>query len=349
MQKPKFENYFPFDLYDFFGYLFPGLMVIVYLVFFDVFLSHESGQHVDAIVIFVENLPWFLGLFLTIAFVLTVYVFGHLIGAIGSIVLDRIFMEGIYGYPVVWLLSLRRESHEYAEATHRYIFVASQGIILSCIFFSDYRTFRISFLIFTAVIIAFILFRIFIRAFKSAHLGPLVSRVAGNKFVRWFLLSPSNVIIWIEDNLVKPVLGMEKPLPHQFRNVFFKLFQKVYGMDPKNKLSSENYWLSYHYATARNPASINLLKTWLHLYAFARNISVATYLCLFGFVIYRFYRQLSLSWEVQLLLIVMLFVSWVFLIRYWVLHQNYHTKNVLRAFVTAATMDFPAAKEKTRS
>lgn len=338
MEKTKLQSYTPFDPADFFGYLFPGLMAVLYVTLFE-YLTFESSQaHFLKVISFVGALPWFLGLVVTIAFTLIIYVIGHLIGAISSIVFDRVLMEGIYGYPVVHLLKFERIKRSYSEATHRYLFVSFNLFILFAILIGNDTFFQYSTIGLAALVVLLLIARVWIKTVKvskNAKHVTFLTRIAENRFVRKFFLTPSLKLEWIEEHLVKALLGVDRPFPTEFRERYKLLFRKVYRMNPE-EMESENYWLSYLYAVNQNPQFVPLLKTWLHLYGFARNVATATFIGLFGFAVLRFFEAYELNTKNQVLFGAMFFTAWVFTMRYWVLYQGYHTKNVLRAFVATA-------------
>lgn len=348
MEKTKLQSYTPFDPADFFGYLFPGLMAVLYVVLFEYLTFDGSDVQFLRIIAFIGGLPWFLGLVVTIAFTLVIYVIGHLIGAISSIAFDRVLMEGIYGYPVVHLLKFKRERRSYSEATHRYLFIALNVFTLLTIFISNDFAFQVCVVVLASIVLVLLVVRIWIKVVKVSKNTARVTRLtrfAEHRFVRSVFLKPSQWVEWIEENLLKPLLGIDRPFPVEFRNRYKELFQKIYRMNPEG-LVSDNYWLSYLYAVNQNPQFTGLLKTWLHLYGFARNIATATFIGLIGFGVLRFFEPYPLNLGNQLLLGSMVVTAWVFMMRYWVLYQGYHTKNVLRAFVATAGAEEVSQKKR---
>lgn len=348
MEKPRVQNYIPFDLYDFFGYLFPGLMVFIYVVLFEIFTFPDSQSAFTKSVDFVRDLPWFLGLFLAVASILFIYVVGHFVGALSSIGFDRILMEGIYGYPVVSLLQLTRQRRQYSEATHRYLFLAFNVFLLSAIFVAKDSHFQYVSLILGSLAAALILFRLTIKWIRVTKRGLALLRLSENHVIRALFIQPSKMLEWFEEHVLKAMVGIDQPFPAEFRAKFIDLFKKTFHMDPEG-LKSENYWMSYLYVVNQNPSSAGFLKTWLHLYGFARNISTATLLCLFGFAIVRLFSEDMLNAQNKMLFGGMIVISWVFMARYWMLYQSYHTKNVLRAFVASAEIAQTAEEKERRS
>lgn len=321
-------------------------MVVIYVVLFEYLTIPGSKGHFSDVITFVGHLPWFLGLFFAIAAILFIYVVGHFVGALGSIGFDRILMESIYGYPVVALLGFKRIRRSYSEATHRYIFLLFNAFLLLSFLVRKDAMFRsIGFLI-IGLIVSLIALRILIKWVKVSGGGAVVKKIADNSSVRFLFLKLSEVIEWIEDNTFKALVGMDKSFPEEFQKRYSDSFRRVFKMNPES-LSSENYWLSYLYATSQNPGLIGLLKTWLHLYGFARNVSTATFICLFAFGLLRLKYNSVINDENQILFAGMFLTAWVFMARYWMLYQSYHTKNVLRAFVASA--EIAGSEEKIRT
>lgn len=334
MDRQKIQGYVPFDLYDIFAYLFPGIVAVVYLVLFIDLAIPQGNSWIHEAITFVAGLPWFMALFLTVTFVVIVYVIGFFIGALGSIFFDRILIEGIYGYPVSMLLALPRNKRDYSEATHRYLFLMLNIMMILPTLISEYTLFYRLTSLSALVVLVLVVLRVAIKWFKTTFGTDSVKSVSDHGVIRWIYLTPSRILEWCENHILKAVLGMDAAFPSQFKTRYKKLFKKTFGMDAEQS-SSENYWLAYFKATNNNPSVLSLLRNWLHLYAFARNLATASFFCGLGFVAWLYYHEEAYLASVRILMIIMLFVAWVFMVRYWILYQNYHTKNVLRAFVAS--------------
>lgn len=348
MDRQKTSGYIPFDLYDIFGYLFPGVIAMVYVVLFVSIALPEGNESIKQVISFVGALPWFVALFVATTFVVVVYVVGFFIGTVGSIFFDRVLVEGIYGYPIVHLLGYERNRRDYSEATHRYIFLAINLIVIWPAVIADYLWMKNGVIGLLVVIVVLIAVRVVIKWFKVTFGPNTSSKISDHPVTRWIYLSLSKAMEWVEENVLKALLGLDSQFPKEFKDRYSKLFKDSFGMNPENMLS-ENYWLSYFRATADNPQTTALLRSWLILQGFSRNLSAASYLTALGIVGAMVFYPTIHTPTLRIVLCGLVLVSWVFSIRYWVLYQNFHTKNVIRAFVASFDAQSPKARGPVES
>jgi hypothetical protein len=88
----EYSPFVPFDLYDFFGYLFPSVVFFSCIMIF--FNWHDNSVFWPWIA-FIESSHWFVNLLLLVFGIIALYVLGHFIAMISYILIDRVFLEGM--------------------------------------------------------------------------------------------------------------------------------------------------------------------------------------------------------------------------------------------------------------
>jgi len=123
---PKQWWQLPFDLYDFFGYLFPG---VVFVLSLGTLVTRTPGvdsapaliRSVTAVI--QSPLQWWGGLLIILAAIVVLYSVGHVIASVSAIVLDRIFLTGVFGHPYKRLLRLNDPVDKVGRACYEYLFL----------------------------------------------------------------------------------------------------------------------------------------------------------------------------------------------------------------------------------
>jgi hypothetical protein len=335
MEQQKQVFNIPFDMYDFFGYLFPGIILIIYsLVFILITGLHENFISYNNILNTFSNLPWYIGFFVFLSRIIFVYVLGHAVGALGSIVFDRVLMSGMFGYPVITLLKLGNYKREYSEAIYRYLFFFYHLLVMLILLIRFNEKFYYISLFVVFIIVSLSILRIFIKWYKQFSDNEKIISIANNDiFKKIFLWVNNNILIPIEI-VLKSLLRIDRSFPDDFIKQYNTIFKKSFNIDPKN-IESENYWLSYFRAAAFNPHYASLIRTWLHLYGFSRNIATASYLTVTLSMIYVLLSPYHNTFALSVFIIITTIFGLLFFIRYWVLYHGYYTKSIIRAFVTS--------------
>ena len=140
----------PFDFYDFFGYIFPGIAFIIYLTIFCSYGFPSISLSGLFEMFTIKQQPVISGIVVAIIGIVSIYVVGHTIATISSISADRVLVNGIAGYPVINLLELNKEQREYSEATYKYLFTLANLLLLVPLLFRE------SLKILTFVLLSFI-------------------------------------------------------------------------------------------------------------------------------------------------------------------------------------------------
>ncbi len=273
---------------------------------------------------------------LIVGAVVVLYVIGHVIATVSHVIIDRVLVDGVVGYPVSHLLRLPRRTREYVEGTYKYIFGLFNAILLAPVLFNSNALVQCL----TTMLLVLIGLLIFLRfVVMMVRADPwrrrtLVPRIAANKWIR--------VYLWQAKYLIDPVigfsqrlLGIDRRFPGQFIREYKMLFRREFKMEP-NQVGSENYWLPFFYMSTQRPNSIGMINTWLHLYGFSRNSAAAGYLsaAVIAACIYAYPEIRNEAARIQLALLI--FVAAVLGLRYWLLYSTYYTKNIIRSFVECA-------------
>jgi hypothetical protein len=320
----------PFDIYDFFGYLFPGFLMCLYFWIFCKFTNIEFIKNLDSYKIYMSDT--FTLLLSIVALIIIFYIMGHLVATLGVLALDRIFFYGIFDLPVNYLLNIEHETRTYVEATYKYIFFISHLVFILTIF-TYIRSLRYIIYILILFLIFLILFRFFTEIIRFFYKETKVFiNIADNGFVRSVILRPTRIIDPIL-NLIRMAVNNNKKFPDEFIHNYEKAFMNTFNMDYR-KAKDENYWLPFFYVASKDQYHTNLIRNWHNLYGFSRNISCASYISVLITAGWLIYHGETYNVYVAYQLIISLIVAWIFYLRYLNLNQTYHTKNIIRSFLT---------------
>jgi hypothetical protein len=329
----------PFDLYDFFGYLFPG-------VFFGVstlaFIGHSMPQVLEyhqALWIAYDKAPILISMALSVGAIIVLYVIGHVIATVSHVIIDRVLVDGVVGYPVSHLLRLPRRTREYVESTYKYLFGLFNAVLLMPVLFNSNELVQrlITILLVLIGLIIVLRFVVMIVRADPWRRRTVVPRIAAKKWVRVYLW-PAKYVIDPVIGFSQRLLGIDKRFPGQFIREYKGLFRREFKMEPA-QVGSENYWLPFFYVSTKRPSSTGMINTWLHLYGFSRNSAAAGYMsaALITVCVYAYPDIRNEAARIQLALL--LCVAAVLGLRYWLLYSTYYTKNIIRSFVECALSD----------
>jgi len=328
--QEKLNFYIPFDFYDFFGYLFPGLVAFLYLLAF-FYYAYESGfQWVTSLLPLTYH--FLEGIFYFISIVIIIYVIGHAVATVSAVLFDRMIVSGIFGYPFVNLLGFKKKRRIYHEAAYKYFFILLNLALITPLLNGKFASTNmvITILVFLMGVIA--LSRFLLEVMRKFIKEERIQAVGNREIVRLLLVPDRYFLAPILEALSR-MMHTDKALPKEFINRYEELFRKQFGMEAKDA-GTENYWLCYFKATSGNPYHTGTIKTWLHLYGFARNVSCASYIMAAGLTAWIFFKGDN-SLSVRVLLLIATANAWVFFIRYWMLYYMYYSKSIFRIFLTS--------------
>jgi hypothetical protein len=355
MASPRdFSPWVPFDLYDFFGYLFPGVtfsfgfLVFVHHTLFDVF------KFLDPLWEVYSKAPFLVSLFTIVVGIIIFYVMGHFIATFSHMIIDRVLVDGIVGYPVNHLLRLKKVTRGFSQSTYKYLFLVFNLFVSIPIFVSDYKTFKVMINILLIIGIILIIIRVFIMLYRAnpwRRKKLIINGIPQNKFFKFLTfvyLSPATYFINPIIAFFQKLLGIDKRFPPNFIRRYKELFKEYYGIDP-NTIAQENYWLSFFRVSSFSQPNTSLIKTWLHLYGFSRNSSAAAYLTLTVIAICFYFYPSSFNNFGRLEVGILYILASILGIRYWLLYSSYYTKNIIRAFVEVSVQQTNLDKSKKTS
>lgn len=97
------KSWIPFNIYDFFGYLFPGVLFTILILAFFLSENSISGKYISFILQLHQRLPILMTIAEIVSGIIAVYMLGNGIATLSHIIVDRIIIGTIFRYPYVTL------------------------------------------------------------------------------------------------------------------------------------------------------------------------------------------------------------------------------------------------------
>ncbi len=190
MQNNKYS--LPFDFYDF-SILFPGFLMFIYIGS----ILHFLKPSFDAYFLSIEYLSNNTLMLILIAIILIIgfYIIGHFVATIGSLVLDRVFLYGIFGLPVYYILDLDHFKRSYVEATYKHIFFIS-NLFLLLILVLQMLNVNLTIIMYVGIILICLMamstfFRLFTELLReNLKDRPFFLSLSNSKLIRGIILGP---------------------------------------------------------------------------------------------------------------------------------------------------------------
>jgi len=348
MSSPKdYSPWVPFDLYDFFGYLFPGaFLLFTTMIFVQLTGFVDLNRYTNDFIKIYKEAPFIIGLIIIVMGVILVYTLGHFVAMFGQIIFDRIFLDEIIQHPIFALLKIEKSPRVYSVALFQFIFFLYNIFILVQIF--DLHFYTISYLGNLAIsditiILLFIVFigikvSVMIYRFKPERREKLEKNglPKGTEWAGKLSLFISNKIIKSIISSFQKLLGLDRPFPEQVIKKHKEKFKKCFELD-SDEAAYENYWLSFFYTSSRNTSATSQIKNWLQIYSFARNTSAAAYLTLTIISIILVINNSYYNLSINLFVIILFIIAIILMLRYWYLYYNYFIKNIIRSFIVESS------------
>lgn len=321
------------DLYDTFGYLVPGA-ILVFFSMLSILAWHNVG--IDQALTFISNVS--ATLYITsIIFLLTAsYIGGHLIASIAEIIFDRIFVGKIFEYPYINLFFEKNRSKNKANFYRAFItLVYVECIAVSLIPYTNYNFIPYLASLIPSFTIIFLLLRwlqkIGIKhknAIKPAFLTSSLRTISHVLNIFAFILSRPFALL---ENFLNKLLGFDSAFPEKIKENFRDKFSEDFGELDKDEMRSEIYWLPYWKVTEESEHMRERLNKFLSLYGMMRNSSVSLFvsamiLSLPGF----FYK---VDYHLPYIGTALLVLSVVLSIRYYYIYYHYYSKSVFRTYL----------------
>jgi len=368
--KEDREQYrsFPFSIYDIFGYLIPGITFLFVILIFDLLLiKYVNNINKDFIsklitptyslfkITYSEKIikNWVFAIAYLIIIMMGAYVIGHIISSISSFAIDKILVRKGYRYPFHTLLKLESTSEEklmkdYTKSLFLYI-----NIILFLIIITISQIKLITaisyYLLFALILFIYlgILSRILYVSVKWIREKKIFSRQNWfNKittkilekiklYSEFFIRQIFSVLYYSITNTFSNTFRTRESFKDDFINIYSKNFKKLFNLDYANA-GTNNYWLCYCFLIDKKKEISNLIKNWLYLYAFARNLSISFYIAYFYSLFLVIINENLISNKLNIFLLFpscFLLLGIIFLIRYYYIYHAYYTKCIFRSFV----------------
>lgn len=348
----------PFNIYDFFGYIFPGaytgLMILL--------ISSKSNSRLGFLIHKANEIVYrsdsILSSILSATLLLIVaYSLGHIVATISHVAIDRLLVGGVLGYPFDRYLNKSIESPalDAKRSTSLYIFLTLFLMLVGPVLFyhfgvndslntMDLQTFKlICYPRYYSCLGKILLVLLLLKAghaflaSKPYNLKPATAlENSGCKWILNFYASIGQWLLLPALNVIESFIGTDRKISPQlteaFRNKFFGRFQLA-----ADAIGTESYWLSFFHLNRKDGGSIPLLTNWLHIYSFARNMAAACFAILL-YILYRLHTMSSGDRELLLVTYVLNFYLMVFfLLRYWMIYTTYYSKSIVRIFYTSAS------------
>lgn len=370
MSQSLSEVKFPFDTYDFFGYLIPGFSVFALYFVFELFvLKPATGScYIAHMTITLplyglveyaaqDGLGWPVQAGLIIASVVGCYAMGHIISAFSSLFIDRLLVRKVYGYPHETLVppfdseeaKTYRESTRFSSTNARYYMAAFTWVNLYLVLrlssvlnpevalLKSGLAFAEWFLIISTIVkilFSFVAHRLS-EATKGKGWWKGVDSILG---VAYFLFA---FPYYVASTFLAKVTNTRGGFDPNFREQFNKCYSNQ-DWPSKSTSTSNRFWLPFIFVSDKAPALGAMITHWLHLYSFARNLAAGCYISFVLMIIaLSVYKRCiiesnlsAVGWIIPMLALVL---SAAMLIRFYYLYYCYYSKFTFRAFIYLAT------------
>jgi len=347
----------PLSTYDIFGYVIPGVTLLLFIILFEFWFLHEvsniSGIHtplytlikITYLNVFSNN--WVLSIAYLLILLNFSYVIGHVVSSASSLLIDRILIYKGYGYPYETLLNI--PSHEirlYSSTFYKGLFFWTNIYLLSryisFISLELFYFFNLLSNILGWIIVVFIILKLIIGPIRDKPKSKIYIFFL-NGFGRYFR-KPIQFVLTklfplpydLLSNMISRFIKTRKIFDSEFIKNYKEFFKDNFKLDP-DKSDTNNFWLSYCYVADKSQTLNGLIVNWLHLYSYSRNLSMAFYLS-FIYCLFSLHTQLPLSnfSEYKFLKIIPFLIFTIFmvmLIRYFYLYYSYYSKFIFRSFL----------------
>lgn len=348
----------PFNLYDFFGYIFPGAYTGLMLLLISSKSNSRLGFLIETANDAVYRSDSVLASVVSATLLLIIaYSLGHIVATISHIAIDRLLVSGILGYPLERYLGSQVESPAASakRSTSVYIFIVLLLMLIGPVLLYHFGD-KISLNTRCREELYMMCNPNYYRGLGWILLGLLMLK-AGRAFLasppyrqapatklenswgKWFLILYAMPGKWILAPCIytlETFLGTERQIAPDLMKAFREKFKKRFDLGVQN-LGTEVYWLTYFHLNRREASSVSMLNNWLHIYSFSRNMAAACFALLL-YILYRLHTMRSGDYELLLVTYVFNFYLMMFFVfRYWMIYTTYYTKSIIRIFYASAS------------
>jgi len=327
------KEWMPFNIYDFFGYIFPGISIAVLLLAFFIPESITTSRYFKFILSVHKNANVIAVISEIVICIVAVYCLGQIIAAFSHVFIDRIIIGTIFGYPYLSFLKLKVKKRDFASPIHKLIFLVSNLLIAGAIFAYWHKNYWPLINIALVVLLFLIALRFISKIIRTLFRKIDDIIVSEHRYFRKpYLCSLGFIDKTIDAFFVEPLkklLNIDHLFDTDYAIKLKSMIDTKFGPEIKN--TSDNFWLPCLYVIQREPFA-RKIDNWLQLYSLNRNLSLAFFIASIVFVTFLSFHPNLFSERRVWLLIISVFGSWAFGIRYLMLYYTYYSKNVFRSF-----------------
>lgn len=321
----------PFTLYDFFGYLFPGMVLIGGIVLYFNAIILESHMYENLKSMYAD----FTGLFtivVALSGLVLVYVLGHFIATISHITIDRIIVGTILKYPYLTLLGIEEKGRPIAWPMHKlilFLMIAVWLLAIAALFFP-----RLEPALVWGIIA--IMVTLFVRAVLVVIKGAFPEAIKGYEPktakwpYMWFIGWHSALLEGILINPVRQLLSIDRGFSAELATCIKERISKRFGVNCE-EIETCNFWLPC-LQIMKNPECSRMTNNWLQLYGLNRNLCMVFVILSAFSIINHYLLNYNVSPSEKLFMVITIIAAVVFGIRYIMLYYTYYSKNVFRFF-----------------
>lgn len=343
------------DMYDVFGYLAPGFMLLSSLIVTASLIHNDISILPLYVSIKDATAPIFIAL--TILALALSYMLGHMIATLAEMVFERIFVEEIFGYPYRKLVLGAPKKNNNPSADFYRVLISLFIIIGFTVTAFPYlhREATAAAQEWIYLLLKFFLALVAIRwvermishqfRFKKGvyvWLNGKASRLSAiepelkvvRKYAFNFPLKLCSIPFSIAEGFLRNFLRLDNPLSPRTREKFIELFKKEFGIDiVADEVGTDIYWLTYWKVTEDSEHLRDRLYKFLSLYGMTRNASAALFMSAIIFSLPNYYFS-EPNAHLALMSILLYLSSGIMSLRYYYLYYNYYSKSLFRAFVS---------------
>jgi len=346
----------PFSLYDFMGYIIPGMLFLTFLSL--IYLSIRSQSTMYGFIFktyekltqspLKSTLVLELGVVGGLSFIAlsAFYLAGHFIAALSHVLIDRILVFSLLKYPILVRLDLvNDEDRDYPKMLINLLLfisvIAIYVLITVHYLFEEVRLIFIVKSIILCLIAGFISLRLVLPAIWKAVYAAFHPNDPNNDKCK--IIQPDSwlykVMKWVYRLLesliltpLKKALFLDREFDSEFKERVKEGYRDLFYIKPENSKTNV-YWLMHYHVLNKNEKMEAYQTNWLRLYGLCRNVTCASFLVIVFQIFLSFkYTGIFTSPPSLQVCVVCIIISPIFLIRYLVLYYNYYTKNLIRSF-----------------
>ncbi len=345
----------PFSLYDFMGYIIPGMLFLTFMSLIYLTIRSQSTMYGFIYKIYEKLIqsPFESTLILDIGIVgglsfialSAFYMAGHFIAALSHLFIDRILVFSLLKYPILVRLDIVNDDRDYPKMLMNMMLfisvIAIYGLITVHYVFDDVRLVFIVKSIILCLIVGILFLRLILPAiWKTVYVvcNPKDPNKDKYKMVKpdsWLFQGMKWVFVVLEALILTPIkkaLFLDREFDKEFTDRVKDSYAELFNTKPENSKTNV-YWLMHYYVLTKNDKMEAYQTNWLRLYGLCRNVSFASFLVILFQIFLSFkYTGIFTSPPSLQVCIICISISPVFLIRYLVLYYNYYTKNLIRSF-----------------